>query len=1087
MRPEVARRARRLVACLVAMSAAVPLLSAEAGLDLEGVRRLILDGRYDEARADARDLLSRTETAFGPDSVDAARVVDAYMDATRRGSEGGRAFPEAIRLGRRALAAKERLLGPNDPEVADTLGILGRFLTDTGHHDEAEAAFNRTVEIRERAFGPSSAPLASSLHELGRVALAKGDSARARELWLSALRMREETLGPRDREIASTMNNLAAVAARTGDYSEADERYRRAIEIWEDALGPEHPDLAVALHNYGMFKADMGDYVAARDLGTRAVAIWEKAAGPSHTAVALGLQGLAAHDVDLGDYAAARVLLERSLAIWERERRFRDDPAIPDALTTAADLLLRMGEPERAEPLLADALRLRQAAQNPWDPDLAGILDTRARALEALGFTTKARAMLERSLRIQERAYGPAHREVADALLSLAGWHLRHGQPARARELAERAADVMAKTLGPDHPRVADARAELGRIHRACRQPREAQDDYAGALAIREKAVGPRHPLVAESLVGLAEALADEGQGSQALDAALRAEAIARDHLRLVSRGLAEDEALDFSQARSSGLPVALRLAETGLTVDARTRVWDALVRSRNLVYAQAEVRHTLLRTPELQPLVLPLLEARQRLSNLLVRGPAADSPVRSRSLLDDARDQVESAERALAKAAPSLGDASGGEVGGDAVAAALPPGAALISYVRDPGPSPRYMAWVVRPAHAPVAVALGPARPIERQVERWRATIVSASETAAVETGGALRHAVWDPVAAKCPGATRVFVVPDGALHRVAWAALPSASGGYLAETGPTIHVLSAEKDLVRAREPRADGRGLLVAGGPAFDERPADSPTRIARATGAVLRGAPSTCAGLQQALFENVSGSAREAQDLAALWRQARPDDADAVVGLTGREADERAIKRLAPGRRVLHLATHGFSLSGACIAREGSALRGIGGLAPAEAPTKAARAETAPRVSGLALAGANLRNLGRAGDEDGILTAEEIASLDLSSLEWAVLSACDTGMGEVKAGEGVLGLRRAFQIAGARTVIASLWPVEDRAAQEWMQALYRERLIGARDTAEAVRRASLDVLTARRARGESTVPFFWAAFVAVGDWR
>jgi CHAT domain-containing protein len=140
-----------------------------------------------------------------------------------------------------------------------------------------------------------------------------------------------------------------------------------------------------------------------------------------------------------------------------------------------------------------------------------------------------------------------------------------------------------------------------------------------------------------------------------------------------------------------------------------------------------------------------------------------------------------------------------------------------------------------------------------------------------------------------------------------------------------------------------------------------------------------------------------------------------------------------------------------------------------------------------LSGLAFAGANRRVVMRPDEDDGILTAEEVASLNLAGVEWAVLSACDTGLGEIKAGEGVFGLRRAFQIAGARTVIMSLWSVEDESTREWMRALYQGRLQQRLDTAAAVREAGLTVLRARRAKGQSTHPFYWAAFVAAGDWR
>jgi CHAT domain-containing protein len=135
----------------------------------------------------------------------------------------------------------------------------------------------------------------------------------------------------------------------------------------------------------------------------------------------------------------------------------------------------------------------------------------------------------------------------------------------------------------------------------------------------------------------------------------------------------------------------------------------------------------------------------------------------------------------------------------------------------------------------------------------------------------------------------------------------------------------------------------------------------------------------------------------------------------------------------------------------------------------------------------MAGANRRAAAGPDEDDGILTAEEVASLNLQGTEWAVLSACGTGLGQIKAGEGVLGLRRAFQIAGARTVIMSLWSVDDQATRAWMRGLYDGRLNKHLNTADAVREASLSVLRTRRARGQSTHPFYWAAFVAAGDWR
>jgi CHAT domain-containing protein len=205
------------------------------------------------------------------------------------------------------------------------------------------------------------------------------------------------------------------------------------------------------------------------------------------------------------------------------------------------------------------------------------------------------------------------------------------------------------------------------------------------------------------------------------------------------------------------------------------------------------------------------------------------------------------------------------------------------------------------------------------------------------------------------------------------------------------------------------------------------------------------------------------------------------------LTGAAATERSFKEQAPGNRVLHLATHGFFLGDSCQSAN-AGTRAVGGLATAK-PGKTAPVEQQNPLllAGLALAGANRRSTARPEDDDGILTAEEVAAMNLDGVEWAVLSACDTGLGQIKTGEGVFGLRRAFQLAGVRTVIMSLWSVEDEATRLWMRHLYEGRLLRHLSTADAVREANLSVLRDRRAKGLSTHPFYWGGFVAAGDWR
>jgi CHAT domain-containing protein len=406
----------------------------------------------------------------------------------------------------------------------------------------------------------------------------------------------------------------------------------------------------------------------------------------------------------------------------------------------------------------------------------------------------------------------------------------------------------------------------------------------------------------------------------------------------------------------------------------------------------------------------------------------------------------------------------------------------------------PHYAAFVLTPNDAgPTLVRLGAASAIDGAIAAWRrqaalgqfSGVSQVDAEMAYRTAGArLRKVIWDPLTPYLTNTTRVLVVPDGALNLVNFAALPVGSTEFLVDRPPVVHYLAAERDLVGHGDDAPVTSGVLVLGGPAFDDGSVFAPAPKSTSR---LRGVPASCGTLQTLTFENLPATLREATEIAGLWRTTAGLPNAEIRLAVAAQATERAFKLQAPGRRVLHLATHGFFLGTNC-APGVPGTRAIGGLTSARSNSSAAlNTENPLLLSGLAFAGANQRARAKPDEDDGILTAEEIAGMNLEGTEWAVLSACDTGLGEVKAGEGVFGLRRAFQVAGVRTVIMSLWSVEDEATRQWMRALYRARLTDHLDTAESVRVASLRVLRDRRAKHLRTHPFYWAAFVASGDWR
>ncbi|HVN75771.1 MAG TPA: CHAT domain-containing tetratricopeptide repeat protein [Thermoanaerobaculaceae bacterium] len=1046
---------------------------------LAQVRESLAQGAYGDAERAGRAALAALERAGNGESLAAADALDLVVAAmVKAGRERG---GDARQLAERALSVRARLQGRGSPEATSSVMGLADVLRRNGEFRSARPLYEEALATRERAFGPESVEAAESANGLGNLLYDTGDYAGARALFERVLAIRVRALGPERPEVADALFNLAAAARNTGNWAGSRDLLERSLAIREKAFGADHPMVAATLNNLALALKQAGEFAGARRCYERALAIWEKAYGPEHAYVAGVLNNLASLAIRMGDTTTAKTLLERSLAI-------------------------------------------RQKALGPSNPEVAQCLSNLAMVLNDTGDRAGARALLDRSLAIRENALGPGHRDVAATLVNLGEVLLAAGDAPAARAAHERALAIRETALGPDHPAVAESLHALAQILGEQGELDVARRDAERAVAIWTKAFGSLHPSVAEGSLTLARLLARAGDRTGALAAALRAEEVGREHLRCTAHLLTEREALRYAIVRANGRDLALSLA-VAVRDDAetRTRVWESVAASRNVVFDATSDRRRLgrsARAAEVEPFVEEFVRATEELSAALVRASGDDASERGRSVVAAAREREERAERALAERSTAFAaDRVWSSPKTAAVAASLPAGSALVSFVRyrhdaaagaapwrshrpaAPESSTRgewgYLALVLRAGDpAPALVPLGPAGVVEALVERWAAeaargpAAIGRTPASALlayrEAGRALRKVVWDPVAPHLAGERLALLVPDGALHLVSWAALPAGRAGYLVEGLPVLHLLTAERDAApTAPAPGAEG-GLLAVGGAAFDSVPSGAPLDSAPA----VRGVQ-PCVDLGTARFEPLPGAAREADEVAALWRaraaqMSPPSRGDDVVVLKGDAATEGAFKADCLGRRVLHIATHGF-FSGTRCADETAGSRGVGGLAPAATRPAGSPGETPPVISGLALAGANNRRSATPSQEDGVLTSEEIATLDLQGTQWAVLSACETGVGELHASEGVLGLQRAFRAAGVRTVIMSLWTVGDVTAREWMEALYEARLRRGCSTAAAVRAASLAVLASRRSRSLSTHPASWGAFVATGDWN
>jgi len=1084
----------------------------------------LLDRSASEAEAIAAAVLQRLERTGRGLTPMTADALDVLVRARLAGGRG--AEPSTLAWAERALKLRQELQTPRELAAASTLIATGESLASQRRYDEAEELMKRALSLREKEWGPGHALVADALEHYARFLHTKAHEGGVDYVSDDALLSVVASVvggvvsekiekGSGDQFAMDYLSQHVEEPEVCRELRTAQRAAERALAI-RNALPEDEDDSAAESYlTLARLARDGGDFQEARahlESARKLLALRSE-----HKALAVDVEiGEVLHDAM--DPARARLLLERTVAslragVPDSSLEFRarlalarvyealsDSAGTASALAAANGLRHGLGQ--------ADWKRVVEAARFASDQ------------LRRSGARREAETLLERSLQTAEREGGERHPIVADVAMDLGTLHLSRNDPKRAKKWFARAAEVREAAFGGLHPLVAEAWLEKAACHELLDEEGGAKDSWERAIRILDKCVGPSHPTtaLARQRLSLLYRLhiggfifKDKTNPGLALEFALAGHQAWRRHLVETVRYLPESEALSVASRPSLGLDVALDLLGTKVLAvrhlgNAR-RTWDELIRSRSLVLDEIARRQERIDGDEdssTTNLRSELREQRQRLAELLVGGAGSFSFRRYVDRIEAAREEVARLERALFARTADRSGPLRSDIGLAEVQRSLPHQSALLSYVRyrhfeKKGSQEHYLALLCKTEGSPDFVRLGPARAIDDAVAVWREEASQGAlrpgrvgaEEAYRAAGERLRALIWDPVQGALNHPERLFIVPDGALHLVNWAALPTSDGGYLVENAPLLHYLNTERDLATWPDRRM-GRPPVLFGGPDYDHAESGRlDAMLATATArTAYNGLRAACGDFESIRFQPLPGTSLEVDAIARLIRSAsaRGDTSSlpAPRTFTGARASEEAFKASAGKAGILHVATHGFFLGGSC-ASSPDRQRAIGAL-QFEEPLAPPTASVNPlRLSGLALAGANRRQTTAPGVEDGILTAEEIACLDLRGVGWAVLSACDTGVGDVRTGEGVFGLRRALQIAGAGTLVMSLWSVDDEASRDWMQRLYEARFQRGRATAEAAREATLGLLAERRARGLSTHPFYWAGFVAVGDWR
>jgi CHAT domain-containing protein/Tfp pilus assembly protein PilF len=978
----------------------------------------------------------------------------------------------------------------------------------SGNYSEARKLLEEVLAIRQQLYSKEEFPnghpdLAQSLNNLGGLLRVQGEYAKALPHLEKALAMCER-LYPKDEypqghpDLARSLNNLGLVLQDQGEYAKSLPYYEKALAVMEKLYPPEkypqgHPDLATSLNNLGALLWAQGEYAKALPYFEQALAMHErlypKDQYPSgHPTLATSLNNLGALLKDQRGYGKALAYYQRALDMKERlyskDKYPSGHPDLALSLNNLGLVLQDQGEYAKALPYLERALAMRERLY-PKDkypsghPDLARSLTNLGLVLQAQEEYAKALPYLEKALAMRERLYHPkdrypqGHPDLANSLTNLGGLLQAQEEYAKALPYLEEALAMRERLYPKDrypqgHPDLANSLTNLGGLLQAQEEYAKALPYLEKALAMREKLYPPEkylqgHPDLAASLNNLGTLLEAQGEYAKALPHLEKSLAMYEELADAFLANASEAEALNRLAAlpfhRDAYLSASRRVPQTDET--SYTHVWRSKAAVAR-VLERCQQALALTADPACAELARDLTECQQTLARLLLAPAGSQRDLQDR--VQKLTDRKEDLERQLARKLPAFQELQERDRLSHAdLMKNLPARKVFVDFLRyyrmEQDPKVRgeagqkwtasYVAFVLRPGQTVRRVELGPAKPIEDAVHDWRSDIKNGKARAAAAT---LRKRVWEPLAEYLPADVEtVFLAPDGALTALPWAALPGPKPGtVLLEEPFTLALVPHGRFLLErllAQEPTERAAGLLLAVGAVQYDK---APRLVAKANDASgpdrgpERGGP-------RVTWKELPGTERELRKVLDLADQRQP------LVRRGDAAGAGQLLLDLPKARWAHLATHGFFADQrfrSALQLDEKDYQGRLDRVRGYQERIGAGARNPLVLSGLVLAGANLPER-----DDGILTAEALADLRLRNLDLAVLSACETGLGDVAGGEGVFGLQRAFHVAGAKNVVASLWKVEDEATAALMALFYRKLWQEGKPAPQALKEAQL----------------------------
>jgi CHAT domain-containing protein/tetratricopeptide (TPR) repeat protein len=945
-------------------------------------------------------------------------------------------------------------------------------LFQQGSYKASIEVCTRLCAIVKQNFGESDPTYADCLIELGRLYRYMGAYSTAEPLYQKALEIMHKAYGENHPDYARSLNNIAELYRDMGAYSTAEPLYQKALEIVHKAYGENNEFYATILNNLGLMFFAKGDYSQARPLLQKALDITRNILGESHPDYAGSLNNLAQVYHDIGDYSKAEEILRKALSIRESRAKELGEVSLEylEVLNNLGELYRDMNLYSHAERLYLDALDFIHENRNEDNLFSATIFNNLGSIFSRRGEYSKAEHFLQKTLDIRRKLLGENHPLYVQALSNMGQNYKDRGEYSKAEPILQKTLDIRRKLLGENHPHYYNSVLTIGNLYRATNQQNK-------AFYFLEESTK-----IADRMIDLVFSISSDRQRML--------------FLKLLESGFHSFLSLilhEFSQ-NSDAIEAALNLI-----MKRKSIVAEVLGVQREVVLGG--------KYPDQKLKLMELNKISTRIGEMALAGSTREeSPSEFKRILAQLNIEKEQLETDLAYKIPEIRLMKNLEsTNCETVANNLPEGSALLEFIRFHFSlvgeivmnRPQYLAFILRPKEPNNVqmINLGYADVIDQLVTNFRMSIIKEGEaiqeygrhlvTATTEpdrqhfdswkdTGNDLYSLIFRPLLFAIGDCKRLFIAPDGDLARLPFEVLPTDKDGrrFLIDDY-SISYLTTARDVLRIKKLTIEiPNEPLVAVDPDFNltisrnsghTRNIESMSKEIRSISKQSRDFSSNFR------FDPLPGTKKEGKEISKLLN-IQPWMEEKVV--------ESSLKSYR-SPRILHIATHGFFLPDELYDPNKGIPINEGENGPSHLSGQ--NLENPMLRSGLALAGANNRTRLEVlppEAEDGILTAVDVSGMDLTNTELVVLSACETALGKVHAGEGVFGLRRAFVLAGAQTLVMSLWKVQDEPTKELMVDFYK-RMLSGKPRAEALRESQLAM------KEKYPDPYYWGAFICQGN--